>query len=130
MDTKSTPSDLISPEAARLIWADLLPDPPETGTALLRRTERGTGPPCHLVDGPGTGKRMYDAAEVTRWCIRQQPAFVRLLLGLRSGATELVIMEPDPETKGRHWERPATADYFPGPRAVVRVFYAAEGGAL
>lgn len=78
--SESRATTLIGPDAACLIWADLLPDAPDTGTALLRRTERGTGPPAHLVDGPGTGRRMYDPDEVRQWCLDQQPPKVRAAL--------------------------------------------------
>lgn len=77
MDKTSTPTDLISPEAAVALWRELRPDAPETAVALYRRAKRG-GIPYHLDGEPPTGRVRYSAPELTRWLLGP-----RALLALR-----------------------------------------------
>lgn len=69
--------NLITPEAARLIWEQYLPGAPATGTALYYRSRRGTGPP-YVLDGEGPRARVrYDPVAVRAWCLAQQPAKIQ-----------------------------------------------------
>ncbi len=72
---------LITPDEAGKIWAQILPDPPRSRVALLRRCKRGNGPPAILVRGRGRGTTMFDPSAVRTWCIAQLPPDTRI--GLR-----------------------------------------------
>ncbi len=79
---KSTPN-YVTPAQACQIWAELLPNPPQTGLALITRSSRQTGPPSHVIHNKDRDRNtppaqtMYDPAEVREWCLSQQPAPVQ-----------------------------------------------------
>lgn len=82
---KSIQIPLLTPEQALALARTLYPpcELPDTGTALLYRSERGNGPPTYKDERKGTppsGRRMYPLPEVRKWCLERQPAAVRAAL--------------------------------------------------